>query len=554
MQEELAVADTKLGCSIRDKLGMRCVYSSAIQELMRCIRSQLEGLLGSVTEKEISAMRLGLAHSLSRYKLKYSPDQVDTMVTHAVCLLDDLDKEINNYIMRCREWYGWHFPELTKLIPDNKQYVKTVQLVGMRDNFATSDLSDILPEIVESQVKLSAELSMGTEITDEDALFMQDLCTEIIGLVEYRESLNTYVHTRMMMMAPNLSILVGELVAARLMSHAGSLINLAKHPASTVQILGAEKALFRALKSKRDTPKYGLIYHSQLVTQSSKKNKGKMSRMLAAKASLATRYDALVEVKEQRDINLGLEHKSKLQRRLQELEQGNMRRISGTAKAKAKFEKYYNKNEYLQYSTAVDSTLPRAGQSNEENDTSRKVEQEKKKRKRPKSEDKNIPAADDSTLPEAASSNDGVDASQKEEPEKKKKKKSKKGDKDTSVAVNSTLPEAVSSNDGVDASQREEPKKKKKKKSKKEDKDTSVAVDSILSETVPSNGGIDVSQKEKKKKHKSKSEHISVANDSTSPKAGPSHEGIDTAQNEEQEKKRKRAKSIDKDTLNNLEG
>ena len=110
----------------------------------------------------------------------------------------------------------------------------------------------------------------------------------------------------MMAMAPNLTILVGELVGARLISHAGSLINLAKHPASTVQILGAEKALFRALKSKKDTPKYGLIYHAQLVGQSSTKNKGKMTRMLAAKASLTTRVDALGE---DGSFNLGAEAK-----------------------------------------------------------------------------------------------------------------------------------------------------------------------------------------------------------------------------------------------------
>merc|ERR1719472_724994 len=92
--------------------------------------------------------------------------------------------------------------------------------------------------------------------------------------------------------APNLTHMVGELVGARLIAHAGSLLNLAKQPASTVQILGAEKALFRALKTKSDTPKYGLIYHASLVGQSSAKNKGRMSRMLAAKAALALRYDA----------------------------------------------------------------------------------------------------------------------------------------------------------------------------------------------------------------------------------------------------------------------
>merc|ERR1711966_588678 len=93
--------------------------------------------------------------------------------------------------------------------------------------------------------------------------------------------------------APNLTVLVGELVGARLISHAGSLMNLAKQPASTVQILGAEKALFRALKTKKDTPKYGLIYHASLIGQAAPKNKGKISRVLAAKTALAIRMDAL---------------------------------------------------------------------------------------------------------------------------------------------------------------------------------------------------------------------------------------------------------------------
>jgi nucleolar protein 58 len=93
--------------------------------------------------------------------------------------------------------------------------------------------------------------------------------------------------------APNLTIMVGELVGARLIAHAGSLINLAKHPASTIQILGAEKALFRALKTKHDTPKYGLIYHASLIGQAAPKNKGKISRVLAAKTALAIRVDAM---------------------------------------------------------------------------------------------------------------------------------------------------------------------------------------------------------------------------------------------------------------------
>ncbi|KAL6255267.1 hypothetical protein P5V15_013604 [Pogonomyrmex californicus] len=353
--EQLAVSDAKLGNVIKDKLQLSCVSNTAIQELMRCIRSQMDSLITGVTKKEMTAMALGLAHSLSRYKLKFSPDKVDTMVIQAVCLLDDLDKELNNYIMRAREWYGWHFPELGKIVTDNLQYIKTMQLIGQRENAVNCDLSDILPEELEEKVKEAAETSMGSEISEYDAEHMQCLCVEIIELHQYRSQLCDYLKTRMMALAPNLTVLVGDLIGARLISKAGSLTNLAKHPASTLQILGAEKALFRALKSKKNTPKYGLIYHSQLVGQSSNKNKGKISRMLAAKASLATRVDALGDTT---SFELGAEHKARLEARLRLLETGNMRRISGTAKAKAKFEKYHSKNEYMQYSTSVDSTLP----------------------------------------------------------------------------------------------------------------------------------------------------------------------------------------------------
>ena len=102
----------------------------------------------------------------------------------------------------------------------------------------------------------------------------------------------------------------------------GSLLNLAKHPASTVQILGAEKALFRALKTKHDTPKYGLIYHASLVGQANTKIKGKISRMLAAKTSLAIRVDALGE---ETNAELGLEHRAKLEQRMRMLEEGKVR-------------------------------------------------------------------------------------------------------------------------------------------------------------------------------------------------------------------------------------
>merc|ERR1712055_430099 len=128
---------------------------------MRGIRENLNEMTG-IHESERSAMALGLAHSLSRYKLKFSPDKVDTMIVQAISLLDDLDKELNNYTMRSREWYGWHFPEMGKVVTDNLAYVRTVQKMGMRVNASKTDLSDILPEEVEAAVKEAAEISMGT--------------------------------------------------------------------------------------------------------------------------------------------------------------------------------------------------------------------------------------------------------------------------------------------------------------------------------------------------------------------------------------------------------
>ncbi|CAG2064293.1 unnamed protein product, partial [Timema podura] len=130
LQDQLLVADAKLGNAIKDKLNLSCLSNTSVQELMRCIRSQMDGLLAGLPKKEMAAMALGLAHSLSRYKLKFSPDKIDTMIVQAVCLLDDLDKELNNYIMRCREWYGWHFPELGKIITDNIAFVKTIKTIG----------------------------------------------------------------------------------------------------------------------------------------------------------------------------------------------------------------------------------------------------------------------------------------------------------------------------------------------------------------------------------------------------------------------------------------
>lgn len=109
----------------------------------------MQSLLTGLEDQELKQMQLGLAHSVSRYKLSFTTEKVDTMIIQAVSLLEDLDKELNNYAMRLREWYSWHFPELSKIITDNMTYAKAVILIGMRTNvknLSLEELGEVMPE------------------------------------------------------------------------------------------------------------------------------------------------------------------------------------------------------------------------------------------------------------------------------------------------------------------------------------------------------------------------------------------------------------------------
>ncbi|KAB1278400.1 Nucleolar protein 58 [Camelus dromedarius] len=440
--EPLAVADAKLGGVIKEKLNLSCIHSPVVNELMRGIRSQMDGLIPGVEPREI----------LSRYRLKFSADKVDTMIVQAISLLDDLDKELNNYIMRCREWYGWHFPELGKIISDNLTYCKCLQKVGDRKNYASAKLSELLPEEVEAEVKAAAEISMGTEVSEEDICNILHLCTQVIEISEYRTQLYEYLQNRMMAIAPNVTVMVGELVGARLIAHAGSLLNLAKHAASTVQILGAEKALFRALKSRRDTPKYGLIYHASLVGQTSPKHKGKISRMLAAKTVLAIRYDAFGE---DSSSAMGVENRAKLEARLRTLEDRGIRKISGTGKALAKAEKYEHKSEVKTYDPSGDSTLPTCSKKRkiEQVDKEDEVIEKKAKKAKVKIKVEEVVEVEE----------EGVQVVEEQEtPVKKKKKKDKK---------KHIKEEPLSEEEPCTSTAVASPEKKKKKKKKRDNED-----------------------------------------------------------------------------------
>ncbi|KAI8837997.1 hypothetical protein BJ741DRAFT_656891 [Chytriomyces cf. hyalinus JEL632] len=440
LKETLAVGDSKLAASIAKKLEINVVSDSTTLELMRGIRSQISTLISGLPEADMNAMVLGLSHSLSRYKLKFSPDKVDTMIIQAIHLLDDLDKELNTYAMRAKEWYGWHFPEMTKLIVDNLAYAKVVKTMGFRSNAAETDLSTVLPEELEKEVKDAAEISMGTEISDEDLENIHHLADQIISITEYRVQLYDYLKNRMAAIAPNLTCLVGELVGARLIAHAGSLLNLSKQPASTIQILGAEKALFRALKSKHDTPKYGLLYHASLVGQAGPKIKGKMARTVATKAALSIRVDALGESE---GPTVGIELRAKMEARLRQLEGKAKSTVGSATKGKKDGQKKFEFKQAKSYNASSDVAMA------EDTPKKRKVDDDEDEVEEPVKAKKSKKAKAEESDEEEEKPKKSKKSDEDGEGEKKKKKKKEKKEETTDEA--------------------EEKPKKKKKKSKSED-------------------------------------------------------------------------------------
>merc|ERR1712066_851027 len=231
--------------------------------------------------------------------MQLDPNRQDKPIINTIALLDNLDKNINTFAMRVREWYAWHFPELAKIVTDNIAICKVARVIRVRDNYngdASEELSEACgsEEVAEEIVK-ALKMSMGQDIVDMDMANIDHFAGEVIKLSAMRKTLHDYLKAKMDLVAPNLSTLIGEIIGARLISHAGSLTNLAKYPASTVQILGAEKALFRALKTKGNTPKYGLIFHSSFIGRAQQKNKGRISRYLANKCSMASRIDCFAD-------------------------------------------------------------------------------------------------------------------------------------------------------------------------------------------------------------------------------------------------------------------
>lgn len=209
-----------------------------------------------------------------------------------------MEKNLNTFCMRVKEWYAWHFPELNALLPDNETYVKFVMAVGARTNLLTMDPEDLQELAGDADIALQiverSKSSMGNDLNEIDEESLKTFAEYVAQHFDFKRNLQGYLKTVMSGVAPNLTELLGETVGAKLLTQAGGLLHLAKLPASTIQILGAEKALFRALKTKSKTPKYGHLYNSSFIGKAKLADKGKVSRCLANKCALASRLDSFL--------------------------------------------------------------------------------------------------------------------------------------------------------------------------------------------------------------------------------------------------------------------
>ncbi|CAH8552414.1 unnamed protein product [Schistosoma turkestanicum] len=386
----LCIADRKLAESLKaPEIGLpetiSCSSESILHEVYRALRFYFPKYINEFSHFDESKAQIGLGHSYSRAKVKFNIYRNDNMIIQSINLLDQLDKDVNNFCMRVKEWFSYHFPELSKIVPDNATFVKLVGLIRTRAG-ATEENFEAIEALTNNQIASdiieSAKSSVGFDITDDDAENLATFTEKISALIERRRLTQEYLAKKLAGVAPNLSTMIGERVSARLIAHAGSLTNLAKFPASTIQILGAEKALFRALKTRGATPKYGLIYHSPFITRAARENKGKISRFLAAKCAIASRIDCFSEVL--CDI-YGKHLKQQIEDRLNYFETGTTPPTNAEAMARAIAEV----NKYIQRmkKKAIKTLNKRDSDSQEEAitttvETSTMVDRKKKRKKK----------------------------------------------------------------------------------------------------------------------------------------------------------------------------
>lgn len=230
--------------------------------------------------------------ALAKTAITEATTKRDLYAIQTVRSIEDLDKILNLLAGRVREWYGLHFPELDRLVEKHDSYIRLVHSLGARESFSYEALTKLgIPQDKATQISASAEKSSGAEMSGTDLEWLREVCGTVLELYGLRESAEKYTDKIMGEVAPNMTSVLGAVLSAKLISMAGGLENVAKMPSSTLQVLGAEKALFRTLKTGARPPKHGIIFQYAAIHQSPKWLRGKIARAVAGKLAIAARMD-----------------------------------------------------------------------------------------------------------------------------------------------------------------------------------------------------------------------------------------------------------------------
>jgi nucleolar protein 56 len=244
-------------------------------------------------EQEFNLWNRNVSLELAKLRIKGASEKRDLVISQSIQTLDDLDRTVNLFMGRLREWYGVYFPELDRLIEKHETYARLLVNLGYRENYSAKSLEkENIPKERAQLVAKAAESSMGADIGGLDLEQIQALAKNVLEFYELRKNMENYVDRTMEEVAPNVRAVAGALLGARLIAVAGSLQNLAMRPASTIQVLGAEKALFRSLKTGAKPPKHGLIFQHTLLHDAKRWQRGKIARVIAGKLAIAARVDA----------------------------------------------------------------------------------------------------------------------------------------------------------------------------------------------------------------------------------------------------------------------
>lgn len=206
----LGVSERGLAGAIVSELGIQCDTGERTLELIRGIRLHGEKLLKGLSEGDLGKAQLGLGHSYSRSKVKFNVNRSDNMIIQAIALLDTLDKDVNTFAMRVREWYGWHFPELVRLVNDNMTYAKLAVFIKAKERLTDDDVEELAEivggdEVAAKNILDASRASMGTEIGDMDMLNIESFAQRVVNLGEYRRNMHKYLIEKMHLVAPNVS-------------------------------------------------------------------------------------------------------------------------------------------------------------------------------------------------------------------------------------------------------------------------------------------------------------------------------------------------------------